>query len=91
VSVRRGRCHGGRPTVFEPRETFVEHTGISGIDFGDHGGAAWHTELYLDDPNDDGVHEPLRGEVEVEGVDADGHITGVPGAYSGAILDRLSW
>lgn len=76
----------------ELRDTFASRTGISGIEFGQHGGAVWHTELYLDDQTDDAVHNPaLRGEITVEGVDTDGSITGFENAYTESVLDQLTW
>ena len=80
------------PDVVEPSDTFAERTGISGVPFGGHGGALWHTEFYFDDQTSDGVTNPsLFGEVTVEGVDTDGNVTGNPGVVSKIPLDQLTW
>jgi hypothetical protein len=80
------------PNIVEPRDTFAERTGISGVPFGGHGGALWHTEFYFDEQTTDGVTNPsLRGEVTVEGVDTDGNVTGNPGAVTRKPLDQLTW
>jgi hypothetical protein len=80
------------PDVVEPRDTFADRTGISGVPFGDHGAARWHTELYFDDDTNDGVVNPsVRGEVTVEGIDIDGRVTGNPGVVTRIPLDQLTW
>ena len=70
----------------EIRDTFASNTGISGVDFSELGGARWHTELYVE-PN---LDPSMYGEVTVEGVDIDGHVTGIPFAVTG-VLDSLTW
>jgi len=66
--------------------TFAAATGISGVDFGELGGGFWHTELYF------GQTAPqVTGAVTVEGVDTDGHLTGIPGAIQPTPVDTLSW
>jgi hypothetical protein len=80
------------PNEVEPADTFVDRTGISGVDFAGHGGARWHTELYFDDQTDDGVsNRSVHGEVTVEGIDVDGSVTGIPGAVTDTPLDQLTW
>jgi hypothetical protein len=55
-----------------PSASFAEHTGISGVDFGDVPRAYWHEELYLVGSEDEGPN----GHVTVEGVSADGVVLG---------------
>ena len=69
----------------ESASSFAAATGISGVEFGDVGGAIWHTELYAD-----AADAKPRGEVTVEGVDIDGHITGIPGLVTD-VLESLTW
>jgi hypothetical protein len=71
--------------VIPPAE-FEAKSGISGVDFGASTGGIWHTEVYLADPSNPGV----RGEVVVEGIDVDGHVTGVPYAVQGPIAS-FNW
>jgi hypothetical protein len=71
--------------VLKPSE-FEAKSGISGVDFGGSTGGIWHTEVYLADPEKPGV----RGEIVVEGIDVDGHVTGVPYAVQGPIAS-FNW
>lgn len=68
-------------------EGFAEATGISGVDFGSLGGGTGHVELYLERPE---VEPRVKGEVSVEGVDIDGHVTGTEFAITG-LLESLRW
>jgi hypothetical protein len=70
----------------EDPASFAQKTGISGVDFGDVGGGFWHTELYFGH-----TEPPVRGEVTVEGVDTDGHITGTKGVVLPEPIESLHW
>ena len=69
-----------------PAAEFVAKSGISGVNFSQSTGALWHTEIYLTDNGAPGVH----GDVIVEGVDLDGHVTGIPTAVMGP-LATFNW
>jgi hypothetical protein len=73
--------------VVEEARGFADATGISGVDFGELGGGLWHTELYLERPE---VEPRVKGEVTIEGVDIDGHVTGTEFAITGE-LESLRW
>jgi hypothetical protein len=75
-----------------PADTFAESTGIQAVDFGGLGAAEWHTEVYseLQTAYLAAGEAPYHGEVTVEGVDDDGHVTGIPGAVTG-VIEKLTW
>jgi hypothetical protein len=72
--------------AMQPAASFAELTGISGVDFGSYGAGRWHTTLHFDPA----AADPLSGEVNVDAVDIDGSVTGVPTAIIDSI-DRLGW
>jgi hypothetical protein len=78
--------------VVEPADTFAQLTGIHGVDFGGLGAARWHTEVYSQEQTSylEPGEAPYHGEVTVEGVDDDGHVTGTPGAVTG-VIEKLTW
>jgi hypothetical protein len=72
--------------AFETADTFALATGISGVDFGDVGGGIWHAQLSLAR-----TAPALRGDLTVEGIDTDGHITGIKGGVVREPIERLLW
>jgi hypothetical protein len=75
-----------------PADTFAQTPGIRGVDFAGLGAAQWHTAVYSEEQTEflAAGEAPYHGEVTVEGVEDDGHVTGLPWDVTG-VLEKLTW